>query len=222
MAKRIPVAVVSVLVSFFAAFPASGQTGKSPASAVVDLNARLMEVEKNPAQLELNIRAGSKIATFCANCHGNGGNSLKTDVPNLAGQNTAYLLEQMRQFSDGRRHSSDFKKRLIRVLSPDEKISLIIFYSNQDVMHKPPADAALVKKGKGLYSSNCADCHDDDGRGTEKYARVAGQQTGYLTRSLKGYRDSSGVRINHKMAVSVRDLTDADIAAVVAYVSSMK
>ena len=222
MTKRIPVALASMLVSMFVAFPAIGQTSNPSATAAVDLNARLKAAEENPRQLELNIKAGSKTATFCANCHGNGGNSVKPDVPNLAGQNAAYLLEQMRQFSDGQRISSDFKKRLINVLSPDEKVSLIVFYSRQDVIHKPSADPALVMKGKALYRDTCADCHEDNGRGTEKYARVAGQQTGYLTRTLKGYRDGSHARINHQMAVSVRDMTDADIAAVVAYVSSMK
>ncbi len=222
MAKRIPVALATVLVSMFAAFPAIGQPSNPPATAGVDLKARLTEAEKNPRQLELNIKAGSKVATFCANCHGEGGNSVKPDVPNLAGQNASYLLEQMRQFSDGRRHTSEFKQRLIKILSPDEKVSLNIFYSRQDVIYKPSADHALVMKGKVLYSDNCADCHHDDGRGTEKYARVAGQQTGYLTLSLKGYRNGSHARINHQMADSVRDMTDADIAAVVAYVSSMK
>src|SRR4051812_22777797 len=38
---------------------------------------------------------GSKIATFCSNCHGESGHSLKPEVPNLAGQNTIYVMTQL-------------------------------------------------------------------------------------------------------------------------------
>lgn len=222
MAKRTRVALVTVLVSMFMAFPAIGQPGPTSATAGVNLNARLKEAEGTPSQLDASVKAGSKIAGFCANCHGNGGNSVKPDVPNLAGQHADYLMEQMRQYSDGRRQSSDFKKRLIKVLSPEEKINLIVFYSHQEVTTKPPTDIALVNKGRDLYNKRCSECHEDDGRGTEKFARVAGQQAGYLTLVLKGYRDGSSARINRQMAVSVRNLTDPDIAAIVAYSSSMK
>jgi cytochrome c553 len=186
-----------------------------------DLSARLKEVESNPRQLETIAKAGGKVATFCANCHGDGGNSVKPDVPNLAGQNAQYLLDQMRLFMDGRRKNSEFKQRLIKVLSADEKVGLVAFYASQPVTYKAAANPALAKKGKDLYAQNCAECHEDNGRGTQKYARVAGQQPGYLVTSLKGYRDGSAARLNRQMAVSIEGMTDADITALVAYLSSM-
>jgi cbb3-type cytochrome c oxidase subunit III len=218
MSKRILLAAATSLAFMFAAFPSAGQPA---AGGTPDLSARLKELEGNPRQLEAASKAGAKIASFCANCHGDGGNSVKPDVPNLAGQNVHYLMEQMHQFMDGRRKNSDFKKRLIKVLSPDEKVNLIAFYSTQEVARKPPADVALARKGKDLYAKNCAECHEDNGRGTQKYARVAGQQTGYLTAALKGYRDGSSARINRQMAVSIEGMTDAEITALVTYVSSM-
>jgi cytochrome c553 len=211
--------LAALLLSAFIAVPVAAQP-PMPAGAP-DLVARLKEAESNPRQLETIAKAGGKVATFCANCHGDGGNSVKPDVPNLAGQNSQYLLEQMRLFMDGRRKNSEFKQRLIKVLSADEKVALVVFYASQPVAHKAPSNPVLVRKGKELYAQNCAECHEDDGRGTEKYARVAGQQPGYLVTSLKGYRDGSAARLNRQMAVSIEGRTDAEIAALVAYLSSM-
>lgn len=221
MAKRIPVALAALVVSLFVSFSAQGQVLKSHAPSNVDLDARLKEVEGNPRQFEASYKAGAKVAAFCANCHGDGGNSVKPDIPNLAGQNPSYLLEQLHQFADGRRRN-DFMERLIRALNPDEKIGMVVFYAKQEVVHKPVADAALVNKGREYYGKICFRCHGEDGRGNEKIARIAGQQPNYLNLTLKRYRDGSSIRTDALMAANTRQMSDADIAAVVAYVSSMK
>jgi cytochrome c553 len=211
--------LAALLVSAFIALPVAAQPPTTAGGA--ELSARLKEIESSPRQLETIAKAGGKVAAFCANCHGDGGNSVKPDVPNLAGQNSQYLLDQMRLFMDGRRKNSEFKQRLIKVLSADEKVGLVVFYASQPVTSKPAGNPALARKGKELYAQNCAECHEDNGRGTQKYARVAGQQSGYLLTSLKGYRDGSAARINRQMAVSIEGMTDADIVALVAYLSSM-
>jgi cytochrome c553 len=208
-----------LLVCASVALPLSAQPLQ--AAGGQDLTARLKEVEANPRQFDAMAKAGGKVATFCANCHGDGGNSVKSDVPNLAGQNSHYLLDQMRLFMDGRRKNSEFKQRLSKVLSAEEKVGLVVFYASQPVIYKPSGTPALARKGKELYAQNCAECHEDNGRGTQKYARVAGQQPGYLLTSLKGYRDGSAVRINRQMAVSIEGMTDAEVGALVAYLSSM-
>jgi cytochrome c553 len=66
---------------------------------------RLEASRQNPTLNDQLVVLGRKAAAVCAYCHGDGGNSVKPDVPNLAGQNTAYLLEQIQQFSDGRRRN---------------------------------------------------------------------------------------------------------------------
>lgn len=205
---------------FAACLPALGQG--AAARPQVDLAARLKEVESKPGQMEAMFRTGRKVAAFCANCHGDGGNSVEAHVPNLAGQNPYYLLQQLREFSGTQRRTSEFKKRLVDVMSVDEKIGMVVFYAGQEVTFKPASDPALAKRGEALYIKNCGDCHEKDGRGEREYSRVAGQQSGYLTQTLKGYRDGTGARINKLMAAEVKRLTDADIAAIVAYVSSMK
>lgn len=221
MAMRNSVALATLLVSMFVAFPAICQPVKAIPAASLDLVARLQEEESHPGQREAAYKAGGKVAAFCANCHGEGGNSNNAAIPNLAGQNPTYLLEQLRQFSDGSRRN-EFMERMIKALSPAEKIGIVVFYSSQEVTHKPSANAALVGQGLAYYSNVCARCHGAQGRGNAKVARVAGQQPDYLNVTLRRYRDGSGVRNEPLMAANTRLMTDADIAAVVAYVSSMK
>jgi cytochrome c553 len=219
MAKRILAALATVLISIFAALPALAQIAK--AHAPVDLNARLMQLQSSPRQLDALYKAGSKVAAICANCHGEGGNSTKPDIPNLAGQNPSYLLEQMRQFSAGER-KNEFMEGMIKALSPDDKLGMVVFYSKQEVTHKPLANAALASRGQAYFSKICFQCHGAEGRGNEKIARIAGQQLNYLNLTLKRYRDGSHVRNNPLMAATTRPMTDADIAAVAAYVSSIE
>ena len=221
MAKHVRVAMGALAAAAtFIAFPAIGQS--AAAAAPIDLVARLKEVEGNPRQWEAMFKAGRRVAAFCANCHGDGGNSVDGNTPNLAGQNPYYLLQQVREFGATQRKSNEFKKRLVNVMTPDEKIGMVVFYAGQEVTYKPASDPALAKKGEALYAKRCADCHEKDGRGDREYSRVAGQQAGYLSKTLKGYRDGSGPRIHRQMADEIKPLTDADIAAVVAYVSAMR
>ena len=221
MYKRLSVALTTVLVSMLVASPAIGQAAPGRPPAGIDLNTQFKELERNPLESAAAYKTGHKVAAVCANCHGEGGNSSKPGIPNLAGQNPVYLLEQLRQFSEGRRRN-EFMEGLIKVLSPAEKIGIVVFYSGQQVVHKSSGTAALVSQGMAYYNSVCWRCHGELGRGNEKIPRIAGQQADYLTLTLKHYREGSNVRVEPLMAASTKLMTDADIAAVVAYVSSMK
>ena len=123
------------------------QTTRAQNSADVDLNVRLKETETNPRLLEAAYKTGAKVASFCGNCHGEGGNSPTPDTPNLAGQNTSYLLEQLRQFADGRRKNI-FMEGMIKALSAEEKVGVVLHYASKDVTFKPPVNAALASKGQ--------------------------------------------------------------------------
>jgi len=183
-------------------------------------NAQTPEAASEPRLFEQSYRVGQKVAAFCANCHGQGGNSVQPDVPNLAGQNPAYLLEQVRQFADGRRKNL-FMEGLMRALSNDEKTGVAVYYAAQQVQPQPVRDAALVARGKNYYDKSCFRCHGERGLGGDRYARVAGQKPEYLALTLKRYRDGSARRADPVMAANTRLMTDADIQAVVAYVASM-
>ena len=200
--------------------PASAQSARARSTADVDLTARLKEAQRDPALNESLVKTGQRVAAICANCHGDGGNSRKPDIPNLAGQNPAYLIEQLRQFADGRRRF-EFMEGMIKAMNSDEKIGAVLFYASQKVTYKPTANAALAAKGKDYFNKICWRCHAEDGRGNEKFARIAGQQADYMRTTLKRYRSGVGPRIDPLMVASTKLMTDADIDAVVAYVGAM-
>lgn len=164
------------------------------------------------------VAAGKKASFFCANCHGEDGNSKYPEVPNLAGQNPAYLLEQIRKFGVGQR-KDEFMQKLIKVLSEDERVQISLYYSESKVV-PGTADPALVKRGKEVFSKLCVRCHGEDARGNEKIARLAGQKREYLMVSLKRYRDRTGERIDPLMQIATGPLTDDDIKAVTAYLTT--
>ena len=213
--------LLALLACLLVPAAAFAQAAVGRPAAPQDLGQRLKDIERDPKLLDQYYRNGRKVAAFCANCHGEGGNSLKPDIPNLAGQNTVYLLEQVRQFGDGRRRN-EFMEGLIKAMSSDEKLAVAVYYASQEVDHKPAANLKLAMQGKTYYDKICFRCHGEQGRGGERYARVAGQQADYLSRTLKRYRDGTGGRIDPLMAANTRTMKDEDIAAVVAYIASMK
>ncbi len=220
MAQRLPVFLALAVAAFLAWQPALAQTARARATASVDLDARFKQVQGDPKLADELFKVGRKVAAVCANCHGDGGNSTRPSIPNLAGQNPAYLLEQVRQFADGRRRN-EFMEGMIRAMNADEKIGMVLFYASQEVTPKPATHVALARKGQEYYDKTCFRCHGNVGRGNDQIARIAGQQDEYLRTTLKSYRDGAGVRANSIMTPNTRNMSDADIEAVVAYVSSM-
>ena len=93
-------ALMTALMAALVAPPVVAQPAKARATANVDLDARFKEAQTSPQLADDLYKVGRKVAAVCANCHGEGGTSTKPSIPNLAGQNPAYLLEQMRQFAD--------------------------------------------------------------------------------------------------------------------------
>lgn len=221
MAKRVQVGLVAALIALLVCPPASAQSPKPRAAAAVDLNARLVQAQADPQLEKTLFNVGRKVAAVCANCHGEGGNSAKPDIPNLAGQNPAYLLEQVAQFADGRRRDM-FMEGMIRALNSDEKVGMVLFYSAQTVAHTPTTNAALAAKGQEYFNKTCFRCHGTDGRGSAKFPRIAGQQPNYLSLTLKRYRAGGGTRADSVMVSNAKAMSDADIDAVVAFVSSMQ
>lgn len=182
---------------------------------------KLTAVMGNAKAVEAAVEAGKKASFFCANCHGPDGNSNIGEVPNLAGQNPVFLLEQIRKFGEGSR-KNEFMEQLIRVLSEEDKINIAVYYAQQPVRLRPVTDTTLQARGMELYSKVCVRCHGEQGRGGERIARLAGQQPPYLNLALTRYRDRTGERIDPLMAANTAFLKDEDIKAVVEYVSHMK
>ena len=207
--------------AFAAAAPSHGKEKPGePVPAV--LHEKLGQISQDPAALSAAIKHGQKDASVCRHCHGAGGNSVLPEVPNLASQNADYLLEQMNKFVQGQRKSSAFMEGMIKALTPDERINIALFLSRQPVTRKSASMSAQGVTGKNLYDKLCIGCHGASGSGTHTIPRLAGQQVKYVEDSLKRYRSGSGERIDPRMAAYTRNLKDADIQNLAAYLSAMQ
>ena len=180
---------------------------------------RLKAIQADPAALKSAIEAGKKASFFCVNCHGDDGVSKIPEVPNLAGQNPDYLLEQIRKFGSGER-KDQFMQGLIKVLKEEERMQIALFYGSGAV--KPAkADPAEATRGKDLFAKLCVRCHGEAARGDATIARLAGQQIPYLQTSLTRYRDKTGVRNNQLMSIATSSLKNEDIKAISNYLTQL-
>jgi cytochrome c553 len=209
-----------LLMTAFAAAATEPRTEKSVSPTPEAMQEKLAQISRDAAQRSAALKDGRKSAAFCRHCHGAGGNSVLPEVPNLASQNAAYLLEQMNKFAQGQRKSA-FMEGLIKALTPDERVNIALFLSQQSVTRKPATGTAQADKGKQMYLKLCVNCHGANAAGTNKIPRLAGQQTLYLQNSLKRYRSGSGERIDPKMSAYTRNLKDTDIENLAVYLSTL-
>lgn len=204
---------VLLLAAVMSAFAAGASAQQSTA---VD---RLKALQSDPVALRAAIDSGKKVTFFCANCHGEDGISKLPEVPNLAGQNAAYLLEQIRKFGSGER-KDQFMQGLIKVLKDEERAQAAAYYASLPV---PPSksDPAQAARGKELFAKLCARCHGPEARGHETYPRLAGQKMPYLQTSITRYRDGTGIRNNQQMAIATSNLKNDEIKALANFLTQL-
>jgi len=140
------------------------------------IDSMLKSVEKrlsNKKATQQAIEDGEERTVLCQHCHGSDGNSLRPDVPNLAGQNASYLLEQIEKFATKER--DDFvMSELAAGFTPEDKVNIAIFYHSKSV--KPlTVDEKKVSNGKALYHRVCSGCHGIEGYGNQKLGMEFGE-----------------------------------------------
>ncbi len=85
------------------------------------------------------------------------------------------------------------------------------------------AAAPEQESGKEIYDP-CAACHGDLGQGGKRgeYPRIAGQRAAYIEYTLKKFRSRERINIPMFPYTQERELPDADIKAVAAYLASIE
>ena len=184
------------------------------------LQARLQQAQTQPDVAEALYDMGRKVATVCVHCHGHRSDQTFFEVPYLDGQNPAYLIEQMRQFSQGIRKNA-FMEGILKALSVDEVVGMALFYAQQPLPARAPKEVALLAKGQAHYARICVACHGADGHGNAQHPRLAGQHAGYVELTLQRYRAGSSTRSNPTMGMVAQSMSDQDIQAVAAYLVTL-
>lgn len=201
---------------------------KPPAATPEMILARIAEIDKDPVKRKAAYDEGHERIMLCAHCHGEDGNSLRPEIPNLAAQNPSYLIEQVQKFADGTRKNF-VMQTLASNFTLEDKVNLAIYYSSQTV--KPvAADPVLAAKAERVYKSACQMCHGETGKGAEGYARIAGQRPQYVITTLQRFRAAAQHKVNAadikrsstRMEQVTQNLSDKDVEALAHYIALMR
>lgn len=185
--------------------------------------------------------AGEAKAAVCTACHGVNGNSVNPEWPNLAGQGSAYIKEQLKLFRAG--HRNNLVMYPLSVALTDDDIRDLAAYYSRQTPTGLEADPATVKAGEALYRGgdrarnipSCASCHGPNGIGmtTAGYPKLRGQHATYTIKALNDYAteqryvdvntgEKTRSRNGHMMTAIAKRLTDEDKAALASYIQGLR
>ena len=185
--------------------------------------------------------AGEAKAAVCTACHGVNGNSVNPEWPNLAGQGSVYINEQLKLFRAG--HRNNLVMYPLAVALTDDDIRDLAAYYSRQTPNGLEADPATVKAGEALYRGgdrarnipSCASCHGPRGLGmtTAGYPKLRGQHATYTLKALNDYAaeqryvdvnsgEKTRSRNGHMMTSIAKRLTDEDKAALASYIQGLR
>ena len=201
----------------------------APVCLLLGLMLSLPEIavaEGDPAQ-------GKTKASTCAACHGQDGNSINPEWPNLAGQHEKYILKALRSYKDGTRDEVLMASQ-VASLSDQDMADVAAYFSSQ-TLARQTADPALVKQGERIYRggdidrgiSACIACHGPSGRGNRAagYPALAGQHAIYTANQLLAYRANTrqtDADVDQVMRNVSSLLSEAEIKAVASYIQGLQ
>lgn len=160
--------------------------------------------------------AGEKKAETCSGCHGPQGNSSNPQWPNLAAQQSNYIINQLNNFKKGER-SNPVMQPMAANLSEEDIANLAAYFSSQKAK-KGSGDPTLAQEGKAK-AGMCLGCHGASAEGNGQFPRLAGQHPEYLVQQLKSFKD--GARKGGPMQAMTANLSEEDFKALAAYFSSL-
>ena len=175
-------------------------------------------------------------ADYCETCHGLSARGFigTNPMPRLAGQQPAYIKNQLDAFIE-RRRLNPVMGNVAHVLSPAMVEALSEHFKNLDPPPYGGAPKDLVSEGQTIFHEGvpdaevpaCESCHGQDAHGLDQFPRLAGQLDGYIINKLTNWsrergQDPKNPDNSEIMAPIAAKLTKEQIAAVAAYVSYLK
>ncbi len=158
---------------------------------------------------------------LCTGCHGEKGMPVESDMPILWGQEFYYIYVQLKDYKAARRYS-EVMNDVVAEMSRAEMKAVAQYFSE-----KPwPATGFRSTKDedtKGMVAANagqCFQCHIGNYMGDSGVPRLAGQQLGYLERTMLEFKNK--IRRNAQAKGSLfATFDDADIEALARYLAGI-
>jgi len=174
-----------------------------------------------PAQAA-DLEAGKRKAEACGACHGADGNATMPGTPSLAGQPVYFTHWQLIKYRDGRRKDAQMSP-FAKNLTDTDMADLAAYYAAQRALARPATtDPTKVAEGKRLATfHHCASCHRPDLSGQQQVPRLAGQDSEYLRRLLRGFKARTASDLDGTMTMAAQPLREEDIENLVHYMASL-
>jgi cytochrome c553 len=186
--------------------------------------------------------AGASKAAVCTACHGVNGNSVNPEWPSIAGQNAAYVREQLAMIRD-RKRVNELMYPIVKDMTDQDFADLSVYFAAQTPVGLE-ADPSYWKAGEALYKSGdasrnipaCTACHGPAGQGNAGagYPALRAQHSVYTVKQLQDYltknryRDSAdasvvnATRNSAMMTTIAARLSPEDIRNLASYLQGLR
>jgi cytochrome c553 len=136
--------------------------------------------------VETSYIQGASVAVLCEECHGEKGISTTQGVPNLAGQQPAYLIASTLEYKSGTRDHEDMGDMLKELDQVDIEKMAMYFASQSAPLREAPSFGDPV--AGEADSASCGKCHGARGISHEPMVpSLAAQEPVYLVNASKAY-----------------------------------
>ena len=148
--------------------------------------------DRNTPAGDTSYMEGASIAALCEECHGEKGISTTKGIPNLAGQQPAYLIVSTQEYRGGNRGHEDKAEMLMGLRQVDiEKMAMYFAAQFAPAREAPPFGDPVAGRAA---SAGCGKCHGAGGISHDPMTpSLAGQEPYYLVSAIRAYRDHERV-----------------------------
>jgi cytochrome c553 len=175
--------------------------------------------------------SGKSKSTLCQGCHGEDGLSVENLIPHLAGQYSAYIVKELRNFQTGAR-KHQIMSVMAKTISDFDLADIAAYFASQEKMqgggwgNNPVGKNLYLHGDKARNIQSCASCHGVNGKGKAPnigtFPVIGGQHKEYLRAQLinwqTGQRTNSPGGVMRKISKS---LTSKEIDALTDYLSGL-
>jgi cytochrome c553 len=175
-----------------------------------------LEHDGNQGTIEASNSESTVVAVLCEECHGEKGISTMQGVPNLAGQQPAYLIASTLEYKSGTRGHENMGEMLTELDQVDvEKMAMYFASQSAPMRETPPFGDPVAGKAD---SASCGKCHGASGVSHKAMVpSLAAQEPVYLANASKAYHNNER---NEESQMPVK--TDEQLNNIAAYYATQE